>query len=84
LAVALAYERQRMAAPRVVAKGAGYVAARIVEFARRHAVPVVERKPLAQAIFKSVQVGQEIPAVLYHTVAEVLAYIYRLRGLAGV
>jgi flagellar biosynthetic protein FlhB len=84
LAVALRYERQRMSAPRVVAKGAGYVAERITALARRHAVPVVERKPLAQALYKSVQVGQEIPAVLYHTVAEVLAYIYRLRGLANV
>jgi flagellar biosynthetic protein FlhB len=79
LAVALRYERGRMAAPRVVAKGAGFVAMRIVELARRHAVPVVERKPIAQALFKAVKVGQEIPAALYYTVAEILAYVYRLR-----
>jgi flagellar biosynthesis protein FlhB len=83
LAVALRYERAaRMTAPRVVAKGAGYVAQRIVDLARRHAVPVVERKPVAQAIYKAVQVGQDIPEALYQAVAEVLAYVYRLRGAA--
>jgi len=81
LAVALRYDRGMMAAPRVVAKGAGFVAQRIVELARRHAVPVVERKPVAQAIYKAVNVGQEIPAALYQAVAEVLAYIYRLRQM---
>ena len=81
LAVALRYDRGMMAAPRVVAKGAGFVALRIVDLARRHAVPVVERKPVAQAIFKAVNVGQEIPAALYQAVAEVLAYIYRLRQM---
>jgi len=79
LAVALRYERGAMAAPKVVAKGAGFVALRIVALARRHAVPVVERKPIAQALFKAVKVGQEIPAALYYTVAEVLAFVYRLR-----
>jgi flagellar biosynthetic protein FlhB len=82
LAVALQYERGRMNAPRVVAKGAGFVALRIIELARRHAVPVVERKPVAQALYKATQVGQEIPAALYYAVAEVLAYVYRLRGAA--
>lgn len=79
LAVALRYERGTMSAPRVVAKGAGFVALRIVALARRHAVPVIERKPVAQALYKAVKVGQEIPAALYVTVAEVLAYVYRLR-----
>ena len=69
-----------MRAPKVLAKGAGFVASRIVEVARRHGVPVLERKPLAQAIFKSVKVGQEIPVALYQAVAELLAYIYRARG----
>jgi flagellar biosynthetic protein FlhB len=81
LAVALRYERGTAAAPKVVAKGAGYVAQRIVDMARRHAVPVVERKPLAQALYKAVKIGQEIPATLYLVVAEVLAYVYRLRGV---
>jgi flagellar biosynthetic protein FlhB len=80
LAVALRYERGTMPAPRVVAKGAGFVAQRIVELARQHAVPIVERKPVAQALFKAAQVGQEIPAGLFLAVAEVLAYLYRLRG----
>ena len=82
LAIALRYERNSMGAPRVVAKGAGYVAQRIVDLARRHAVPVVERKPLAQALFKAVKINQEIPAALYYVVAELLAYVYRLRGTA--
>ncbi|HZV04091.1 MAG TPA: EscU/YscU/HrcU family type III secretion system export apparatus switch protein [Gemmataceae bacterium] len=82
LAIALRYDKGALGAPRVVAKGAGYVARRIVETARRHGVPVVERKPVAQALYKAVQIGQEIPAALYHAIAEVLAYVYRLRGIA--
>jgi flagellar biosynthetic protein FlhB len=81
LAIALRYNKGALGAPRVVAKGAGHVARRIVETARRHGVPVVERKPVAQALYKAVQVGQEIPAALYQTIAEVLAYVYRLQGL---
>lgn len=80
LAIALRYERGTMAAPRVIAKGAGFVALNIIELARRHGVPVVERKEVAQALFKAVQIGQDIPAALYYAVAEVLAYLYRLRG----
>lgn len=82
LAVALYYEHGVTAAPRVVAKGAGFVAQRIVALARDHAVPVVERKPLARALFKGVRVGQTIPAALYYAAAEVLAYVYRLRSAA--
>jgi flagellar biosynthetic protein FlhB len=82
LAIALRYDKGALGAPRVVAKGAGFVARRIVETARRHGVPVVERKPVAQALYKAVQIGQEIPGALYHAVAEVLAYVYRLRGVA--
>lgn len=80
LAVALRYDRQTMTAPRVLAKGAGVLAARIVQLARRHGVPVVERKPVAQALFKTVKLGQEIPVALYHAIAEVLAYVFRLRA----
>lgn len=82
LAVALRYDRGVMSAPRVVAKGAGVMAQRIVALARNHAVPVVERKPLARALFKGVPVGQAIPAALYYAAAEVLAYVYRLRNAA--
>lgn len=80
LAIALRYERGSMAAPRVVAKGAGHVAKRIAEMARRHGVPVLERKSLAQALFKTVKLNQDIPVGLYYAVAEVLAYVYGLRG----
>jgi flagellar biosynthetic protein FlhB len=65
-------------APRVVAKGKNFLAARIRERAREHQVPIVENPPLARALYKSVDVGQEIPAHLYRAVAEILAYIYRL------
>jgi flagellar biosynthetic protein FlhB len=82
LAIALRYDRGTMPAPRVVAKGSGLMARRITELARRHGVPVMERKPLAQALFKAVKAGQEIPAALYYAVAEVLAYVYRLRSAA--
>lgn len=81
LAVALMYERGKQAAPKVVAKGAGFVAKEIVEVAKRHGIPVIERKPLAQAIYKAIEVDQEIPAALYQAVAELLAYLYRLRGM---
>ncbi len=82
LAIALRYDKGSLGAPKVVAKGAGHVARRIVETARRHGVPVVERKPVARALFKASTIGKEIPAALYHAVAEVLAYVYRLRGIA--
>jgi flagellar biosynthetic protein FlhB len=80
LAVALRYDRATMAAPKVVAVGAGYVAARIVETARRHNVPVVPNAPLAQALFRVGKLDHEIPAALYQAVAETLAFVYRLRG----
>jgi flagellar biosynthetic protein FlhB len=78
LAVALQYEREAMAAPTVVAKGAGYVARKIREIAVAHGIPIVEKKPLAQALYKSVEVGQEIPPDLYQAIAEILAYVYEL------
>jgi flagellar biosynthetic protein FlhB len=77
--VALSYLQGAMGAPKVVAKGRGYVALRIREEARRHGVPLVENKPLAQVLYKTVQVGREVPENLYQAVAEVLAYVYRLR-----
>jgi flagellar biosynthetic protein FlhB len=80
LAVALTYRAGEMAAPEVVAKGAGHVAERIKVIAAEHDVPVVENKPLAQALFRTVDIGAEIPAGLFQAVAEVLAYIYSLRA----
>lgn len=78
-AVALRYDAETMAAPVVVAKGEGYIAAKIKEIAALHEVTVVENKPLAQALFKTVEIGEAIPTKLFQAVAEVLAFVYRLR-----
>jgi flagellar biosynthetic protein FlhB len=77
-AVAIRYQMETMAAPVVVAKGKNYLALRIRQKAVEHQVPVVENPPLAQALYKSVEVGQEIPPHLYRAVAEILAYIFKL------
>jgi len=78
-AVALRYEHTSMATPMVVAKGKDFLALRIRQIANEHNVPLVENPPLAQALYKSVDVGREIPPHLYRAVAEVLAYIFRLQ-----
>jgi len=83
LAIALKFDAREMIAPRVVAKGAGFVAQRIREIAVENHVPILEEKPLAQALFKMVEIGSYIPAELYRAVAEVLAYVYRLKGMYG-
>ena len=80
LAVALQYQYKDMSAPKVVAKGAELVAEKIKEIAKAHGVPLVENKPLAQALYKTVDLGQTIPSSLYRAVADILAYVYRLRG----
>jgi flagellar biosynthetic protein FlhB len=80
IAVALKYDAEKMAAPRVVAKGADLVAQRIKEVARKNGIPLVENVPLARALHKSVKVGGSVPRSLYQAVAEVLAYVYRLKG----
>jgi flagellar biosynthesis protein FlhB len=80
LAVALGYRAEEMGAPRVLGKGAGFVAEKIRELARRKNIPVIENKPLARLLYQQVQVGREIPESLYRAVAGVLAYVYRLRG----
>lgn len=77
-AVALKYEPAVMAAPLVVAKGKNYLALRIRQLALANEVPLIENPPLAQALYKSVDVGQEIPPHLYRAIAEILAYIFRL------
>lgn len=79
-AVALRYDESRMRAPRVVAKGVDLIAARIREVASEHGVPVFEAPPLARALHRSVEIGDEIPAGLYVAVAQVLTYIYQLRA----
>ena len=78
-AVALKYDEKRMRAPVVVAKGADVIAARIREVATESLVPIFEAPPLARALFKSVEIGGEIPATLYVAVAQVLTYIYQLK-----
>lgn len=79
IAVALKYDRDTMKAPKVLAKGQGFIAEKIKEIARESGVPVLERKPLARALFKSVDVGGEIPYDLFKAVAKVLAFVYRLK-----
>jgi flagellar biosynthetic protein FlhB len=78
-AVALRYDAEKMAAPKVVAKGADLVAQRIKEIARQNNIPMVENVPLARTLHKSVKVGGTVPKALYQAVAEVLAYVYRLK-----
>lgn len=80
LAIAIRYDPETMRAPRVVAKGADYLAMTIRQVAIAHGVPIVERKPLAQALYKGVEVGQEVPPEFYQAVAEILAYVYELAG----
>lgn len=79
-AVALRYVPEEMEAPVVVAKGKGYLAQRIKEIARQHGVTIVEEPPLARALYRMVDVGRAIPEELYQAVAEVLAFVWRLKG----
>lgn len=80
IAIAIVYDKNSMAAPKVVAKGADLIAQRIKQIASEAGVPLVENVPLARTLFKTVKVGHAIPRNLYHAVAEVLAYVYRLRN----
>jgi flagellar biosynthetic protein FlhB len=80
IAIALVYDKDKMVAPRVVAKGADLVAQRIKQIAAEANIPMVENVPLARAIFKSVKIGQIIPRNLFQAVAEVLAYVYKLKN----
>ncbi len=81
-AVALKYDSMGMNAPIVVAKGADLVAKRIKKAAKEHDIPLMEDKFLAQTLFKTVEIGQEIPPQLYKAVAKVLSYVYKLKGVA--
>lgn len=80
LAIAIKYDPASMPAPQVLAKGAGVLAQRIRRLALEHGIPVVERKPLAQVLYKNVDVGDVVPAEQYQAVAEVLRYVYQLQG----
>ncbi|MFN8939762.1 MAG: EscU/YscU/HrcU family type III secretion system export apparatus switch protein, partial [Acidobacteriota bacterium] len=79
-AVAIRYEAEEMTVPLVLAKGVDHTALRIRKIALEKEIPIIENPPLAQALYKSVEAGQEIPLHLYRAVAEVLAYVYRILG----
>jgi flagellar biosynthetic protein FlhB len=81
-AVALRYDPQRMSAPRVIAKGADEVARKIREAGEKHRIILVSAPPLARALYHSTKLNQEIPAGLYLAVAQVLAYVFKLRSRA--
>ena len=80
LSIALRYDSDNMRAPKVIAKGADFMAMRIRQIATANGIPLVERKPLARAMYASVEVGDEVPEEHYAAVAEILAYVYRLSG----
>ncbi|RJX31165.1 MAG: flagellar biosynthesis protein FlhB [Desulfurivibrio sp.] len=79
LAIALTYDKETMTAPTVIAKGAGVIAGKIKEVARAHDIPIIEDKPLAQALYKAVEINEQIPENLFQAVAEILAYVYGLK-----
>jgi len=80
LAVALKYDHQETEAPLVVAKGQNIIAEKIKEIAKKYDIPIIENKPLAQGLYKSVPIGEMIPVEFYQAVADVLAYVYRIKG----
>ncbi len=79
-AIALSYKMDAMEAPKVVAKGVGFLALKIKELAQDHGIPMVENRPLARTLYKSVKIGEYIPASLYKAVAEILAYVYKAKN----
>ncbi|MDR1916548.1 MAG: flagellar biosynthesis protein FlhB [Synergistaceae bacterium] len=79
IAIAIQYDQKTMSAPTVVAKGEGFIAQKIRDIANEHDIPIVENKPLARAIMSQVEVGESIPEDLYRAVAEILAFVYRLK-----
>ena len=81
-AVALRYDKNKEDAPRVIAKGKGFVAEQLIAIARRHAVPVYQNQSVTQLLM-AVELDREIPPEMYQAVASVLAYVYRLDGKAG-
>lgn len=82
IAVALRYDPETMISPKIVAMGADYLAEKIKAVAREHNVPIMENKPLARTIYKTLKVGQQIPRELFTAVAQVLSYVYRLKRKA--
>lgn len=80
IAVALLYDKENMDSPKVIAKGADFLAQKIKKIAAEAGVPMVENRPLARTLYKTVKIGQLIPRALYQSVAEILAYVYQLKG----
>jgi flagellar biosynthesis protein FlhB len=80
ISIALKYDATNMAAPQVIAKGADHMAMKIRELAKKSGIPLVENKPLARTLYKEVDVGHYVPRDLYRAVAQVLAYVYRLKN----
>lgn len=79
IAIAIRYDSSFMSAPMVVAKGESFIAEKIIGIAREHNVPIVENKPLAEALYRAIPVGEEISAAFYQAVAEVLAFVLKLK-----
>ncbi len=79
-AIAIQYDPKKAPAPIVIAKGQDYLAQRIKDVAKANGVEIVENKPLAQALFKAVELGRQVPPDLYQAVAEILAFVYQLKG----
>jgi flagellar biosynthetic protein FlhB len=79
--VALQYDREVMEAPTIIAKGADYLALRMRNVARENEVPILERPALARDLYSSVEIGESIPERFYKAIAEILAYVYRLRRI---
>lgn len=80
ISVAIRFDPQTMSAPTVVAKGQGEIALKIREIAASHRIPIIERKPLARALYRQVKVGQEIPIDMYEVFVEIMAYVYQISG----
>lgn len=79
-AIAIRYDPEKAPAPIVIAKGQDYLAQRIRDVAKANGVEIVENKPLAQALYKAVEIGRQVPPELYQAVAEILAFVYQLKG----
>lgn len=82
-AVAIRYDSNEMSAPTVIAKGQRLMALKIRAIAEANGIPIIENKPVARLLYRTVEVGQSIPEELYQTVAEILAYVYQLNEKAG-
>ncbi|WP_339613004.1 flagellar biosynthesis protein FlhB [uncultured Rubinisphaera sp.] len=80
ISIAIKYDPEKNEAPYIVAKGMGEIAMKIREIAREHNIPIIERKPLARALYKDVKVGHPIPVDLYEVFVEIMAYVYQVSG----